>query len=755
MAEDNKVVIEFVGDTSKLQQSLQDVNQQVLNTGKVSQQAFGEFNKANQQAEQSTQKLAGNLNDLNRTVANGAMREYSKDIQTAVGQLYDQGKVTEALITKYGNATSALKAMQKELATMATLGQRGTKEFKELARATAELQDTIQDTRGEIKKMASDTKIFDTLVQGARGMAAAFSVATGLSAALGDENKDLQQTLLKVQGAMAALQGVQELANLATEKGGIVTQTYGLVLKGVTAVQNTFAISAAAAWAVATAGISLLVTAIVGALAYFDAFTEKQEKATEATSELNKELNNQRDNLRKLSDENKERTGQISTYEKERNEIIRAYAKKAVEIQIKYGKDASELLKNNEQEKNLALANLHQKYLEDLANQEAEANNKEKKRNEQKLKEYYQHLREMQKADEDAILQRLKAYDEASKKLDEELVKAGDNTSLSKEQRIQYYYLAGMSKEEIAERLAKVLSEAEQQTADVLNSRIKGASFGRDYFAEVWKGQKEKQAKSDLEIEKEVSRATIELAKFTTDAIFSYESERTQQELNDRLKAIEKQKQQELENINLTEGQKAAIEEKYRRQEAAAKAKAWKAEQTSKAEQAIMNGLLALTTSLAQQGYPAGLVTGLLAVAQAGVQAGLILSKPIPAFEKGTEYVALGNNPKGTDTIPAYLNEGERVVPTHINQQLKGIKNEDLPKLMAAYYPPMPHAPELSKAGIVALAPVIDYKQLGKAVANELRANPQTHLHIDKNGFAVHLIEKGRRVEKINNRYES
>ena len=191
-----------------------------------------------------------------------------KSIEQATKELYEQGDVMGALITKYGSATTALKAMEKELATMAALGQRGTASFNELAEATAQLKDNVADTRGEIKKMASDTKVFDTMVQGARGVAAAFSVATGVAAAFGSENKDVEKALLKVQGAMAALQGVQELANIATEKGGIATKAYGVALQVVDKISKVTGLSMAASWALATAGVTVLIAAI-GTLIYW------------------------------------------------------------------------------------------------------------------------------------------------------------------------------------------------------------------------------------------------------------------------------------------------------------------------------------------------------------------------------------------------------------------------------------------------------------------------------------------------------
>jgi hypothetical protein len=143
-----------------------------------------------------------------------------------------------------------------------------------------------------------------------------------------------------------------------------------------------------------------------------------------------------------------------------------------------------------------------------------------------------------------------------------------------------------------------------------------------------------------------------------------------------------------------------------------------------------------------------------LALAQAGVQAGLILSKPVPAFAKGTEYVEQGNAPSGVDTVHARLNIGERVVPTEINKQLAGIKNEDLPKLLqAAYYPPMPHAPEMSSLNTVVVKQDIDYNKLGDIIAQKLKDNPQTHLSFDERGFTMNIIEKGKRREILNSRY--
>lgn len=60
------------------------------------------------------------------------------------------------------------------------------------------------------------------------------------------------------------------------------------------------------------------------------------------------------------------------------------------------------------------------------------------------------------------------------------------------------------------------------------------------------------------------------------------------------------------------------------------------------------------------------------------------LIRSLPTYYQGTEFVkAKGARlSAATDTVLARLHVGERVIPKHINEQLKGIKNEDIPKLM-------------------------------------------------------------------------
>lgn len=233
-----------------------------------------------------------------------------------------------------------------------------------------------------------------------------------------------------------------------------------------------------------------------------------------------------------------------------------------------------------------------------------------------------------------------------------------------------------------------------------------------------------------------------------SDAAFDNMKEARDQQLTTTLESMEKQKQLELSNKNLTEQQKKDIEDKYRRMEAEAKKKAWKADQQAKAEQALINGFLAFTMSLAQQGVPAGLITGAIALATAGVQAGIILSKPVPQFARGGKNIPAGMKLVGEEGPELlWTPGGETVIP-----------HGDTAKILQAWSIPVPHVNPALKTDMAiaaALPAGIDYNKLAVVLAQELRNNPSVNISMDNAGFAMHLLQRNKTVQLLNNRYSA
>jgi predicted nucleic acid-binding Zn-ribbon protein len=68
------------------------------------------------------------------------------------------------------------------------------------------------------------------------------------------------------------------------------------------------------------------------------------------------------------------------------------------------------------------------------------------------------------------------------------------------------------------------------------------------------------------------------------------------------------------------------------------------------------------------------IISGVAAITTAISQTTAIINRAeVPQYADGTAFVGLNGNPKGIDTIPAYLNEGEAVIPTDMNNKYPGL----------------------------------------------------------------------------------
>jgi hypothetical protein len=174
------------------------------------------------------------------------------------------------------SAKQRLRELQKTLTEMALAGQEGTKAFKQMEAEAGKLKDQIGDTSQRIKNLASDTRNIDTFVAGIQGITAGFQIAQGAAALFGSENEDLQKALLKVQGAMALANGVQQVANLLNKDSILITQ-------GQAAAQALYATAVGASTGAMKAfRIALLATGIGAAIAAVGLLIAKWDELTAA-----------------------------------------------------------------------------------------------------------------------------------------------------------------------------------------------------------------------------------------------------------------------------------------------------------------------------------------------------------------------------------------------------------------------------------------------------------------------------------------
>jgi hypothetical protein len=218
-----------------------------------------------------------------------------------------------AIVQKSSNQMSAevaksAKSMEERLAAIATrnptmgsvrqltqlamearaLGPEFAQVANEIIKQAGRMKDAIADTRGEVTYFASDTRRLDAVLGGIQGVAGAFGVAQGAAAVFGGENKELQATMVKLQGVMALVTGLQAVQNaLQAESAfmvGLTTaatkvQTYVLGQATVAARVYSAALVATGAGAI-IAGLVLIYNALQNNAEAAEAAEEAQKKYT-------------------------------------------------------------------------------------------------------------------------------------------------------------------------------------------------------------------------------------------------------------------------------------------------------------------------------------------------------------------------------------------------------------------------------------------------------------------------------------------
>lgn len=117
-----------------------------------------------------------------------------------------------------GKARTQLMEMNEVLLKMAENGDTTSATFIAMAERAAKLSDASGDARQIVALLASDTKNLDAAMQVGGGLVGAFNAATSAMALLGGESEELQEAFLKVQAAMAVLNGLQQVMAVADKR---------------------------------------------------------------------------------------------------------------------------------------------------------------------------------------------------------------------------------------------------------------------------------------------------------------------------------------------------------------------------------------------------------------------------------------------------------------------------------------------------------------------------------------------------------
>lgn len=187
-----------------------------------------------------------------------------KESLKEVGGSTDKLDLITQKFQKIESSTAPLKKKIRDLknlmAQMNLDGLSNTDIFSRMAEQAGIYADAIADASAATSAFANDNFKLEAMAQGLQGLAAAGSIATGVMGLLGSENKEVAQAILKVQSALAILNGVQSIANVLNKDSALM-----LRLKQIRTLANTSA----------TTGNTVATTANTAAITLNSSMTKK------------------------------------------------------------------------------------------------------------------------------------------------------------------------------------------------------------------------------------------------------------------------------------------------------------------------------------------------------------------------------------------------------------------------------------------------------------------------------------------------
>jgi hypothetical protein len=232
--------------------------------------------------------------------------------------------------------------------------------------------------------------------------------------------------------------------------------------------------------------------------------------------------------------------------------------------------------------------------------------------------------------------------------------------------------------------LNKQIEQAKLQVIELNKINTDAAKQNADRTKAEQK-QKEEQDKETLDKQKELIDQTTQLIQGVSDNVFNVLNAQVQAYIEGLDKAIDKSKsaldeiRSNSENYN---ARQLEIEKERLEKLEAERARAVEREKNLASVQLAINAAIAISKAAAEGGAAAPIT---IALTLASLIAGLAQARVAAgnAFFHGVEYLERGQNKAGRDTIPAMLNEGERVITTDTNNKywdvLSAVHNNRIP----------------------------------------------------------------------------
>ena len=217
------------------------------------------------------------------------------DAAQATADVQKLDKAFEETDNSVKSLRTQLKEAQAQVGLMADKFGATSKEAVNAAKKAAELKDRIGDAKALTDAFNPDAK-FKAVASSLAGVAGGFSALQGAMALFGNENKDVEKALLKVNAAMALSQGLQavgESVDSFKQLGAVIKSTTtfqelnNAATKTAAAVQRAFGVSVETTstgfkvlkGAIVATGIGALVVLLGEVINNFDAISDWIKKS--------------------------------------------------------------------------------------------------------------------------------------------------------------------------------------------------------------------------------------------------------------------------------------------------------------------------------------------------------------------------------------------------------------------------------------------------------------------------------------------
>ncbi len=564
MADNQQIIIELVVDDSKLEPALdkleksgqidaklaagfkqtnaelakrQSLSNQISVSATREQQIYNKLVTSLKTLSGESKKAVENLLKMSTGEVSAGFDKAAVSVDDYVAALQAAGDGSVQAEQASESLRQRLKILTEQIAEVKLNGEKWAGQLDSLVTEAGRIKDAMGDAGAEIKNAASDSRLFDNLLGSVQAVAGGFALVQGTAALFGDESKELQQTLLKVNAAMSILQGLQTVQNALQKEGAIsqllanrqrlITNAQIAIENGLQSTSVVVRLAAAGAQRVLNAAmaanpIGILVVAIAGLVTLLATYGRSAAAAARQTSALNVELEQGAKNF------------------EDRTNAIRQQGDAAIKALENQGATASKLAQQGIDNQKL-LADARKERLDQLRKLEAETGEADL----DKRKELSNEIRKLEDDQTTDILDATNLEFKKKKILYEEDLKsriAVTETALAK------------SKEGSEDQLAIQKQLINQRTALELNA---DGLLESQRAAIIAKGEKEKQ---ELQTDFDKRRIDLQLKNIETQLVNVREG--SQEEFNLRLQQLKLQTQSEITSTKLSEAEKKAAKAK-------------------------------------------------------------------------------------------------------------------------------------------------------------------------------------------------